>query len=186
MSAPGPLIIALGLKGSSSATQLADFFRRSAELLAIIASFIVYLVTNGKRIFTESEKAKTERASNIFVGLMMCLSGIIMLIIALFMQSTDKGNVLHGLAIAIMGVIANSIFWIKYTRLSKDTDNAILNVQSKLYRAKALVDICVCIALLSIWILPNSPLSYYLDIISSAVVSLYLIKCGWDTVKNKK
>ena len=36
MSAPGPLIIGLGLTVGRSTTQLADFFRRSAELLAII------------------------------------------------------------------------------------------------------------------------------------------------------
>lgn len=183
MSAPGPLIIALGLKSSGSATQLADFFRRSTELLAIISSYIVYLITNGKQTFTQAKKQIAERNSNIFVGIVMCLSGAIMLYIALFMTSTNKGNVLSGLAIAFLGAVANSIFWIKYKKLAQSTDNAILSVQSSLYKAKALVDICVCMTLFTIWIFPDSKISLYLDIISSIIVSLYIIKCGFNTLK---
>ena len=39
MSAPGPLVFGLGLLSGRSATQIADFARRSAELLAIIIAF---------------------------------------------------------------------------------------------------------------------------------------------------
>ena len=42
MSSPGPLVVGLGLLSGRSSTQIADFVRRSAELLAIIMSFIVF------------------------------------------------------------------------------------------------------------------------------------------------
>ena len=45
MSAPGPLVVGLGLMAGRSSTQIADFVRRSAELLAIIMSFVVYQLT---------------------------------------------------------------------------------------------------------------------------------------------
>ena len=45
MSSPGPLVVGLGLLAGRSSTQIADFVRRSAELLAIIMSFIVYKLT---------------------------------------------------------------------------------------------------------------------------------------------
>ena len=50
MSAPGPLVVGLGLIAGRSSTQIADFVRRSAELLAIIMSFMIYQITtkNGK------------------------------------------------------------------------------------------------------------------------------------------
>ena len=41
MSSPGPLVVGLGLLAGRSSTQIADFVRRSAELLAIIMSFVV-------------------------------------------------------------------------------------------------------------------------------------------------
>lgn len=45
MSAPGPLIIGLGLLVGRSSTQIADFVRRSSELLAIIIAYVVYKIT---------------------------------------------------------------------------------------------------------------------------------------------
>ena len=45
MSAPGPLVVGLGLLAGRSSTQIADFARGSAELLAIIMSFVVYQLT---------------------------------------------------------------------------------------------------------------------------------------------
>ena len=72
MSAPGPLIIGLGLLVGRSSTQIADFIRRSAELLAIIMAYVVYQITTKDGVCDEVRKAKLERLSNIFVGAMMC------------------------------------------------------------------------------------------------------------------
>ena len=45
MSSPGPLVVGLGLLAGRSATQIADFVRRSAELLGIIMAYAVYVIT---------------------------------------------------------------------------------------------------------------------------------------------
>ncbi|MBQ4610463.1 MAG: cation transporter, partial [Clostridia bacterium] len=108
--------------------------------------------------------------------------GSFMILLALISETTDKGNVIPGLAIAIMGVIANTIFWRKYTRLNKAEPNAILAVQARLYRAKSLVDSCVTIALLSVAVAPASQVSAWLDLIGSMIVAAYLIWCGVRTV----
>ena len=181
MSSPGPLVVGLGLLVGKSSTQLADFFRRSAELLAIIVAFVVYQLAGNDE--DPQKKARLERGSNLFVGAAMCLSGRIMLFLALFSGSSEKGNVSPGLAIALLGVIANSLFWRKYTRLGKQTGSAILAVQGRLYRAKTLVDGCVVIALSSVLLLPGSALSARLDTLGSAIVSLYLLWCGMKTIR---
>lgn len=183
MSSPGPLVVGLGLLVGQSSTQLADFVRRSAELLAIILSFVVYTLTTKENYTDLEKKARLERFSNIFVGAAMLLGGIAMLFIAFFSENTDKGNVIPGLSIAVMGVIANSLFWRKYTRLSKDTSNPILTVQARLYRAKTIVDSCVTIALATVAIFPQSQAAYYLDITGSVIVAVYLIYCGAKTIK---
>lgn len=183
MSSPGPLVVGLGLLAGRSSTQIADFVRRSAELLAIIMSFVVYQITTKEGICSGERKEKLERRSNAFVGAMMCLGGTFMVLLALLSDSSDKGNVIPGLAIAVMGVIANTAFWVKYTRLNKKEPNAILQVQSRLYRAKSLVDSCVTIALLSVLILPDSPVSYWLDFVGSLIVAVYLIYCGVQTIR---
>ena len=182
MSSPGPLVVGLGLLAGRSSTQIADFVRRSAELLAIIMSFVVYTATQKDGVCDEMKKRKMERGSNMFVGSMMCLAGAIMMVLAFAINNEDKGNVIPGLAIAVLGVIANSIFWAKYTRLNKAEPNAILAVQARLYRAKTLVDSSVTIALLSVLIAPQSAVSYWLDLIGSIIVAVYLVWCGIRTI----
>lgn len=182
MSSPGPLVVGLGLLAGRSSTQIADFVRRSAELLAIIMSFVVYRITTKEDTCDEAKRARLEKRSNAFVGAMMCLGGSFMVLLAFLSDTTDKGNVIPGLAIAVLGVIANTAFWIKYTRLNRAQPNAILQVQSRLYRAKALVDGCVTIALLSVVIVPASPVSYWLDFAGSLIVAVYLIYCGVQTI----
>lgn len=182
MSSPGPLVVGLGLLAGRSSTQIADFVRRSAELLAIIMSFVVYIATQKDGVCDEMKKRKMEHRSNIFVGSMMCLAGAIMAVLALTMNNEDKGNVIPGLAIAILGVIANGIFWIRYSRLNGAEPNAILAVQARLYRAKTLVDTSVTISLLSVLIASKSRVSYWLDLIGSVIVAVYLIWCGIQTI----
>ena len=182
MSSPGPLVVGLGLIAGRSSTQIADFVRRSAELLAIIMSFVVYTMTQKDGICDEKKKQIFEKRSNIFVGSMMCLAGVIMAVLALTAQNAEKGNVIPGLAIAVLGVVANSIFWVKYTRLNKTEPNAILAVQARLYRAKTLVDISVTVALTSVLIAPQSAVSYWFDMIGSLIVAIYLAWCGAQTI----
>ena len=182
MSSPGPLVVGLGLLAGRSSTQIADFVRRSAELLAIIMSFVVYRAVTKQGVTDEIKNRKMERCSNVFVGSMMCLAGGVMAVLSFTMNNEDKGNVIPGLAVAVLGVIANSIFWIKYTRLNNAEPNAIMTVQSRLYRAKTLVDSSVTIALLSVLMTPKSEASYWLDFIGSLIVAVYLIWCGIQTI----
>jgi divalent metal cation (Fe/Co/Zn/Cd) transporter len=185
MSAPGPLILGLGLLEGHSSTQIADFVRRSAELLAIIMAYVTYLVTTRDSMADPNRRAQVERFSNLFVGAMMCLGGFLMLVLAFVADSEDKGNVIPALAIAVMGVIANTLFWRKYARLNRADPNPILAVQVRLYRAKSLVDGCVTLALLAVLLLPDSPASAWLDRIGSAVVAVYLVFCGMQTIRER-
>ena len=182
MSSPGPLVVGLGLLAGRSSTQIADFVRRSSELLAIIMAFVIYRITTKDGACNEVKKARLERISNTFVGTMMCIGGIFMILLTFMSENSDKGNVIPGLSIAVLGVIANTIFWRKYTRLNKAEPNAILAVQARLYRAKSLVDSCVTVALLSVVIAPGSQISIWLDFIGSLIVAAYLIWCGIQTI----
>lgn len=182
MSAPGPLILGLGLLAGRSSTQIADFVRRSAELLGIVMAFIVYRITAKEGTCDEARREKLERSANAFVGAMMCLGGSLMVLLTFLSGAEDKGNVVPALCISGLGMVANSAFWIKYTHLDRKDPNAILRVQARLYRAKALVDTCVTAALLAVLVLPGSAVSYWLDFAGSLVVAAYLIWCGIRTV----
>ena len=178
MSSPGPLIVGLGLLVGKSSTQLADFVRRSIELLAIILSFIVYCITTDENSVDEIKKARYEKVTNLFVSVAMMISGVIMSALALTSESSAKGNVIPGLCIATLGVVANSLFWRKYSRLGRETGNNILLVQSKLYRAKTFVDLSVLVALGVVLFSDNLTVAYWFDLVGTLAVSAYLVFTG--------
>jgi divalent metal cation (Fe/Co/Zn/Cd) transporter len=186
LSSPGPIVVGIGLFIGNSSTQLADFIRRTAELIAIIVSWAVYRVTHNVTGYDSNHRFRLERIANHCVGTAMCLSGIVMLLVALLYPSEEKGNVIPGLIIAILGVITNSWFWVRYRRLNKANPNTILAVQSSLYRAKALVDTCVTIALIVVAVSPGSQAAYFMDIAGSAAVAVYLLINGAVTIFGKK
>lgn len=182
MSAPGPLILAIGLLSGQSTTQIADFVRRSSELLGIIMAYVVYVITTKDGSIDIEKKRKWERFSNLFVGATMCIGGLFMLILAFLSSNTEKGNVAYGLIIALLGAFANTLFAIKYSKLNAAEPNAIIEVQARLYRAKSLVDISVSLVLLSVTFFPHSRISYYLDFAGTIIVALYLSWCGVKTI----
>ena len=185
MSSPGPLVVGLGLLVGKSSTQIADFVRRSSELLAIIMAYVTYRITTKDGQTKEAKRIRIEKMSNIFVGAMMCLGGGTMMVLAFVSENGDKGNVIPGLVIALLGVVANTIFWRKYTSLNKANPNPILEVQARLYGAKSLVDSCVTVALLSVVIAPEATITYYIDLVGSVIVAGYLIYCGAKTIGEK-
>ena len=185
MSSYGPVILGLGLRVGHSSTQIADFTRRTAELLALIVAFIVYAVTNKRQGMAEMQKLALERRGNLFTGVIMCISGLSMLLLSIFSSDADKGNVVPALIIAFLGVVANAIFWRRYTSLYRKQGNAILGVQARLYGAKTAVDVCVVIALAAVLVFPGTKASFWLDRIGSLLVAVYMVRCGIMTIREQ-
>lgn len=186
LSAPGPLILGLGLRVGHSSTQLSDFTRRTAELLALIVAFAIYMATNRRADLDEERKARLERAGNRFSGIIMCVSGLSMLLLTFLSENEDKGNVIPALVIALLGALANFIFWRRYTALYRRQGNSILGVQGRLYGAKTCVDGCVSAALAAVLLLPGTRAAFWLDGVGSLLVSLYMIHCGIKTIREQK
>ena len=134
----------------------------------------------------ETQKRALERKGNLFTGIIMCISGLSMLLLSILSEDTDKGNVIPALVIAFLGVVANAIFWRRYTALYQRQGNAILGVQARLYGAKTAVDACVVTALATVLILPGTKTSFLLDRIGSLLVALYMIRCGVMTIKEQR
>lgn len=181
LSSPGPLVLGIGLTIGRSSTQISDFTRRTAELLAIIASFVVYIMTH-KEGMDDFRKRKIEKLSNTFVGIIMCISGMSMIVLALASDGGSKGNVLPAFVIALFGAITNTLFWRKYTKLHSHNGNAILGVQARLYGAKSIVDVCVTLTLFVVAAMPDSKLSFYFDLVGSILVSVYMLRSGIKTI----
>lgn len=171
-----PLATAIAMVMSRSVTQLADFLRRSIELLALLLSWLVYrFLAKGKQ--GEEARLKWERIVNCTLASALAISGLLMMYLASvsFFRPPAKGNALLGLSVALLGFLVNLFFWIRYSRLAQEGHGAIIKSQSKLYLAKLVVDICVILALGSVVCYPTSDFTNYIDVFGSLVVSLYLL-----------
>lgn len=182
LSAPGPAIIGIAVLTSTSATQVADFIRRTAELVALFVSWWVFRKV---RRDPQADRARLERVANLTVAGAMLCSGVAMvgIGIASLFSSSVGGNVTLGLVIALLGLLTNSWFWWRYTSLNRQQFNLVLAAQAKLYRAKAYVDLCVTIALACVAVIPTHPVTRYVDAVGSIIVAGYLLYNGLQTVR---
>jgi len=176
LSAWGPLTTGIAVITAQSTTQLADFMRRSVELIAVFTSWWVFRHVQ-KHAPSPRESARLERIAGLTVALAMGLSGLLMLFVALLRLDTFEpgGNAYPGLTIAFLGLVTNVWFWRRYAVLNHEYLNTIIAAQGQLYRAKAAVDLCVIVALLCIAIAPSAPLTRYVDVIGSIAVASYLV-----------
>lgn len=175
-----PLTTGLAVLLSHSTTQLADFFRRTVEFLALLISWLLfrYLIRNPE-IQPELQK-KLEKTVRLCVAGAMIISGLTMVSLGFIRLETFKpgGNVYPGMAIAFLGLITNSFFWRRYARLNREEHSDIIQAQQNLYRAKSMMDLAVLSALSAVALMPLHPLTPIIDIAGSFLVALYLILSG--------
>ncbi len=184
LSAPGPIVTILAVLSSQSATQLADCVRRIAELAAMFVSWWVYRKIHRDAGMNAPEQARLERLANLCVGGAMALSGAVMLALALLQGAAEPGgNVTMGLAIAVLGLLMNGFFWLRYRKLARAENDAVLAAQQTLYRAKTSVDLCVTLALAAVAIAPLHPATPWVDLLGSVAVAGYLLVNGGKTVR---
>ena len=187
LSAPGPLVTGLAVLTSHSTTQLADFIRRTVELMALFISWWVFRQIHRNPDLGEADQIKLERAAGLSVAGAMVCSGIVMLIVAVsrFSAYEPGGNVTFGLTIAVLGLLTNTFFWSRYTSLTREQYNSVIATQRDLYRAKAFVDFCVVAALAAVAIAPSHPATHYVDVLGSVIVSIYLLWSGLRMAKTQ-
>ena len=151
LSAPGPLVLGLGLLAGRASTQIADFIRRTVELTATLVSWRVYKATEG-RPEGEAERARLERRADLCVAAAMILSGAAMGFLAVsgFVRKTAKGNLIPALIVAALSLITNGVLALNYAAAWRKTLHRVLRAQRTLYRAKTAVDAFVTAALIAV------------------------------------
>ncbi len=177
----GPLATGIAMMMSHSTTQMADFVRRSVALVALFTSWLVFYGMLKAKGPVLARRLALEKIAGISVSVAMGCSGVIMLALALSRISDHQpgGNVYLGLAIAIAGLLVNTWFWRRYWTLDNELHTSIIRAQCHLYSAKAIVDICVIIALVAVAVAPAHIVTRYIDLLGSVAVAMYLL---WSSI----
>lgn len=177
LSAPGPIALGIPAVISHSATQMADFVRRTAELVALFVAWWIFRRLQQLRATDSASRAHLERVASLTVAGALLCSGIAMAVAGAARLFTDKvsGNVLVGLVIAALGLLVNTWFWQRYQNMARERFDAVIAGQQRLYRAKVAVDLSVVTALALIVIAPAHPATRYIDALGCTIVAYYLL-----------
>jgi divalent metal cation (Fe/Co/Zn/Cd) transporter len=183
LSLSAPIVTGIAVLQTNSTTQLADFIRRSVELLALVVAYVVFRKAFSGQPLPEGDRRRMERVSGLTVSAALLVSGALLLGFAVIRMGsfTPTGDVTLGLVIAVLGVAFNGWFWRRYTLLNREQHDTVINSQRNLYQAKTMVDFAVIAGLASVALWPSSPVSGYVDGIGSLLVALYLI---WRAIQN--
>jgi len=180
LSAWAPLATGVAVALSHSTTQLADFVRRTVELVAIAVAWAVFRRLR-RRDPGPGERERLERVAARSVAMALAVSGAVMLWLALVRAGTftPGGDVRLGLAVAVLGLLTNGWFWRRYAAFGRARASRLIDGQRRLYRAKSVVDTCVIAALATVAVAPSHPATRWVDLVGSLVVGLYLLWSAW-------
>ncbi len=181
----GPAATGLAVARSQSSTQVADFVRRTVELVALCLSWLVFRHLHRHEI-SEAQRCRLERMAGWGVTVALGCSGLVMLsigVLRLRAPFDPGGNVLIGVTIAALGAMTNGWFWRRYASLNREQPDAIIEAQRRLYRGKTFVDVCVLTALGSVALFPGHPVNRYVDGVGMMVVAAYLI---WSSFRSSQ
>ena len=181
ISIPGPLLLVLSMSAGSSSTQIADLLRRSCEFLTIFLAWMVYELTL-RSSTSQAVRTRLEKFIQYFTGASMCVSGAVMLYVAVAEFGGESGDIIPSLILAVIGAVINARLYLNYRALN----HAVLSIQAKLHRVKMLLD-CGLVVILLVWLLsPNAAVQQYADAVGTGCISLYLIWSGIRALRDRK
>ncbi len=188
LSAPGPAIISYAAFASGSASQLADFLRRTSELVATFVSWLIYHKLRKSIQQDERFQHRQERITNYTVGIAMGISGIALIVVGIFrlLSTSQSEKTILGLVIAFLGLVVNTWFWQKYRSMNHNQPDPVIAAQQRLYRGKASVDICIVTALAAVTLAPSWVGTRYIDAFGSIAVAFYLLYNSIDIYRAMK
>ena len=178
-----PFVTGLAVLLSQSTTQLADFVRRSVELVALAVSWAVFRSLRRRPHLSRERAAKLEAFAARGVAVALTVSGVVTLLLVAdrLRAFAPGGDVRLGLLIALLGLVTNTVFWRRYAGMARELADTIIDAQRRLYRAKVAVDACVITALATVLIVPGHPVTRIVDLAGSVAVALYLLTTAFRT-----
>ncbi len=188
ISAGAPLATGFAFYQSGSVTVLADFFRRTLELMVLFANWLIYKkILRNETAIKKIDEQKLEGYAARGVMAVMALSFFVIFFNALgqLRDPQPLGRIWAAMTIGILGMLVNGTFWWKNRSLAKREESSIFYAQWKLYRAKALMDVTLVIILSSSKIFEAYPVSLYFDPVGSIGISFFLLYSSYNIWLNK-
>lgn len=176
LSAWAPAALAVALFLGPSTVLIADFLRRTSELLVLFMSWRVFrrIAHSPSRPLEDFDAS--ERRMSLGVALVLAISTCVILLAAgiRLYQGAEVGWIVPGLVIACAGGGVNLWLWRRNRRLAKQEPSPLIDAQWRFYRSKTLADICVVVTLISGAMLRSTAFSPIVDALGATIIALFL------------
>lgn len=176
LSAWAPLAGAVAVILGPSSILIADFLRRSSELVVLLVSWRVFRRAAREGDAASAHVALSERRTSLLVAAVMLVSVVLILISGgvRFARDAEMGWILPGLLIACAGGGVNFWLWRRHRGLDKRAPSPLIEAQWRFYRGKTFVDGCVIVTLLAGAALRGSEISDYIDATGALLIAAVL------------
>lgn len=161
-----------------SLTQVTDLFRSFSEVLAVSFSLASLKKTaRGRDDLHQFGYGKLESLASLMVAGVILVSFIIVIIgMVLRLQNPHVTGLLgYGLVLAILSFFVDAYFWRRNLRISQKEQSPVMDSQWRLFRTKALVNVCVILSLAVSMLFRDNPHVVYVDILGSAAVAGFML-----------
>lgn len=165
---------------ANSLTMIADVLKCFNEILATFLSWLaIRKIGRSKSYYFDYGLGKLENLTSIVVAWLMFLSLIIVLYNAVDRfrdpHTMHAAGVYLGIALMMVGASANTWLWIKNYRVARNEHSPIMESQWRLFRAKAVADLTVLLALVLSVFLERYPWALYIDPVGSLAIAGFLL-----------
>lgn len=182
ISLTAPLATAAAFLLGRSAVQLADFIRRTSELLALFLAWLTLRkVSAGETAEYNYGYARLESLSSLLISVVMFISfGLITYSSLLrFLDPVPLGWVAPGLVVPAGGMVVNGWFWRRGSLLARSESTPVIEAQWRLCRSKTILDVCVLVTLVVAVILGDGPWTRRTDLAGSLAIGVFLLVSSW-------
>ncbi len=181
ISLSAPVATAAAYYLGRSTVQLADFFRRSSELVALFLAWWIFRKTHVQPS-TAREQVRLENLCSLLIASVMLLSCALIAYNSYlrFIEPAPLGTVLPGLVVPLGGLAVNGWFWRKGSLLARQESTPVVESQWRLCRAKAVLDLCVLSTLICTLALGPGLQSRYIDLAGAAAIGVFLIVSAYQ------
>ena len=172
-----PDVVATLLSGS--VTMMADVLKCGCELLAAFFSWLALRkISRGAGAEYEYGIGKLENLTSIVVAGAMIASLIVVLFVAVarIMNPVvlSEGGTALGAFLMAGGIVTNTWLWIKNLRIAQKEYSPIMESEWRLFRAKAMADTVVFLALAGSLVLQGHRWGHYIDPVASFVIAGFM------------
>ena len=161
-----------------SLTQVTDLCRSFSEVLAVSFSYISLKKTGrGRDEAHHFGYGKMESLASLVVAGVILITFLVVVcgMVLRLLNPPSVGNVGYGLVFAVISFFVDLYFWRRNHKISKKEQSPLMESQSRLFRTKMLVNVCVIITLVFTMSFSDNPNVVWIDILGSALVGGFML-----------